>query len=237
MAPRPTILVIPVLAALVASAGAQTGARETPTLALDTPMPAPAWAFAERVLLEANADGAAAYAEQFLDEAGHLRTPERWGVSDGPDDAMETIRLWPLAYALGGPSSILAAWERAWEGHIDQYSNAKIPTLELARDGIYHKEFITSFDWEHTAEALGGFYFYGLGRPDGRRYVDRMRRFAGFYMNEDPDAPNYDPEHRLNPEPVQWESRAEADAGHSRRLGWRGRPGGQPGEADALSAR
>ena len=169
----------------------------TPTVFLETPMRAPAWAFAQRALLEANAAGAAAFSATHLDEAGHLRTEERWGVADGPDDTMETIRLWPLAYALGGPDSLLANWERAWEGHLDQYSSAKIPSLELARDGIYHKEFITSFDWEHTGEALGGFYFYGLARPDGPRYAERMRRFAGFYMNEDPEAPNYDPEHRL----------------------------------------
>ncbi|MCH7717112.1 MAG: hypothetical protein IH876_13340, partial [Gemmatimonadetes bacterium] len=99
MIPRPTILVIPALAALVASDSPQTGAIETPTLALETPMRAPAWAFAARALLEANADGAAAFAEKYLDEAGHLRTEERWGVSDGPDDAMETIRLWPLFHA------------------------------------------------------------------------------------------------------------------------------------------
>ncbi|MEZ4618937.1 MAG: hypothetical protein R2867_25960 [Caldilineaceae bacterium] len=24
-----------------------------------------------------------------------------------------------------------------------------------------------------------------------------MRRYAGFYMNEDPQAPNYDPEHKI----------------------------------------
>ena len=28
-------------------------------------------------------------------------------------------------------------------------------------------------------------------------YQQRVRRFAGFYMNEDPGAPNYDPEHKI----------------------------------------
>ena len=49
----PTMLVIPALAALVAAASLQTGARETPTLALETPMRAPAWAFAERAVASA----------------------------------------------------------------------------------------------------------------------------------------------------------------------------------------
>jgi hypothetical protein len=62
---------------------------------------------------------------------------------------------------------------------------------------MYYKEFITSFDWEHTGEGLQAFYFYGLCRPGDRLYRQRVRRFAGFYMNEDPEAPNYDPKHKI----------------------------------------
>ncbi|SVE37672.1 uncharacterized protein METZ01_LOCUS490526, partial [marine metagenome] len=29
------------------------------------------------------------------------------------------------------------------------------------------------------------------------KWIDRARRFAGFYLNEDPEARNYDPEHRI----------------------------------------
>jgi hypothetical protein len=168
-----------------------------PTIFITSPMPAPAWALAERALLSINAEGAAAFAQRYLDERGYLRAPERWGVSDGPDDAMETIRNWPLAHALGGSDSILSLWEKAWEGNLEQYSRAKIPSLELAKDGIYYKEFVTSFDWEHTSEGLAGFYFYGLSRPTDERYQARLRRFAGFYMNEDPEAPNYDPKYKI----------------------------------------
>ena len=28
-------------------------------------------------------------------------------------------------------------------------------------------------------------------------YQERARRFAGFYMGEDPEAPNYDPAHKI----------------------------------------
>ena len=37
----------------------------------------------------------------------------------------------------------------------------------------------------------------GLSVPDDPTYQARARRFAGFYMGEDPDAPNYDPQHKL----------------------------------------
>ena len=170
---------------------------EPVTLTVDTPMAAPSWALAERTLLELNAEGARQYRRQYLTDRGHLRTPERWGVSDGPDDAMENIRQWPLAHALGGPESLISDWEFAWEGHLDQFGRARIPELELARDGIFQKEFITSFDWEHTSEGLSGFYFYGLSRPTDLRHRSRTQRFAGLYLNEDPDAQNYDPKLRI----------------------------------------
>jgi len=37
----------------------------------------------------------------------------------------------------------------------------------------------------------------GLCEPTDERFRQRMRRFAGFYTNEDPEAPNYDPKHKI----------------------------------------
>jgi hypothetical protein len=37
----------------------------------------------------------------------------------------------------------------------------------------------------------------GLSIPQDATYHERARRFAGLYMAEDPDAPNYDPVHRI----------------------------------------
>jgi hypothetical protein len=39
--------------------------------------------------------------------------------------------------------------------------------------------------------------FLGLADPKAPRLVTRMTRFAGLYMNEDPEAPNYDPTHKI----------------------------------------
>lgn len=155
-------------------------------------MAPPPWALAERHLIEVNGEGVREFARRYVDARGYLRGPEHWGISDGPDDAVEPIRNWPLAHALGGPDSIIETWDTVWEGHIDQYSRTRVPEVEMARDGIYQKEFMPSFDWEHISEGLSGFYFYGLSRPLDPRYAIRLRRFAGFYLNEDPAAPNYD---------------------------------------------
>jgi hypothetical protein len=164
---------------------------------IDKHTPAPAWALAERDMLEAAADGTRLWLERYVKADGSVNVPERWGVTDGPDDIMEAIRGWPLVYAMGAPEAVAEAFEKVWEGHLRQFSRAKIPTVELAKDGIFVKEFPPSFDWEHTGEGLQAFYWDALGRPDHPANLARTRRFAGFYLNEDPDAPNYDPKLKI----------------------------------------
>ena len=99
-------------------------------------MPAPAWALEEREMLQAAADGARLWVEWYVKPDGSVNVPERWGVTDGPDDIMETVRGWPLVYAMGAPESVAEAYEKVWEGHLRQFGRAKIPTVELAKDGI-----------------------------------------------------------------------------------------------------
>lgn len=190
---------IRVLACIVAISSLGLAVVADTTILVNKTMPPPAWALAERQLIALNAEGVKLWADTYLDANGYLRGAAHFGIDDGPDDAVESIRNWPLAHALGGASSIIEAWDRAWEGHLDQYTRVADPSTELARDGIYHKEFPSSYDWEHTGEGLGPFYWYGLSRPTDERYRVRLRRFAGFYMNEDPDARNYDPKLKLIP--------------------------------------
>lgn len=168
-----------------------------PPIRIDKPMPPPAWALAERALLKAYADAAAEFVAKYVDDRGHFRCIERWGGNDGPDDAMETFNAWTLLYALGAPESLMQQYRRIWEGHLAQFTAAKAPSVEMAKDGMYYKEFVTSFDWEHTGEGLAAFHFYALGAPGDARYIQRVRRFAGLYMNEDPGAPNYDPRAKI----------------------------------------
>ena len=58
---------------------------------------------------------------------------------------------------------------------------------------MYYKEFIVQSDWMHHGEGLQLFNRMGLSIPTDAKYQARARRFAGFYMAEDPEAPNYDP--------------------------------------------
>jgi hypothetical protein len=121
----------------------------------------------------------------------------RWGGDDGPDDAIENLTDWPVLYALGGDAQIKEMTERAWEGHLEQYTAAKTTEVPFARDGMYYKEFPTMCDWLHNGESMSVFNLMGLADPYAPNFEKRVRRYAGFYMGEDPGAPNYDAERRL----------------------------------------
>lgn len=166
-------------------------------LEINQPMPPPAWALAQSELLRANARGVEEFANRYLDERGYLLCVERWGGLDGPDDAMENFGNWPLLYALGADESVIRTYKKAWEGHLLQYTEARAPGIEMAEHGMYWREFITAFDWEHNGEGLAGFHFYALGKPNDQLYLRRLRRFAGFYTGEDPYAQNYDSKHKI----------------------------------------
>ena len=88
-------------------------------------------------------------------------------------------------------------YKRAWEGHLRQYTLAKTIEVPFARDGMYYKEFPVTFDWLHNGEGLTVFNLQGLSDPYDGAFEKRVRRFAGFYMNEDAGAPNYDPKHKI----------------------------------------
>ena len=174
-----------------------TAASAQPTVILDEPVPPPPWALAERLLLDTASEGANAFFAKYVNELGYLKCVERWGGNDGADDAMENFGGWTLLYSLGGKEDVLELYKRAWEGHIRQYTEARAPGIAMAEHGMYWREFVTSFDWEHTGEALAAFYLYGLARPDDIIYRNRTKRFADFYTAHDPLADNYDPDRRI----------------------------------------
>ena len=168
-----------------------------PTIEIDTPMAPPAWALAQWALLDSNREAALLAADKYLDDRGWMRITPNWGAMDGADDVTETYRDLPIIYMLGGPPEIVRLHKKIWEGHLDQYTEAREPVVAAAKEGMLYKEFCPQLDWEHTGEAMVPWYWYGLARPDDPQYLIRARRFAGFYMNEDPGAPNYDPEKKI----------------------------------------
>jgi hypothetical protein len=166
-------------------------------LRIDTAMAPPRWAVLERRLLAESVPACREFFQRYFDERGYLQCFVRWGANDGPDDAFENFNGWPELHALGASDEVLTLYLRGWEGMLRQYTQAKTVDVPVARDGMYAKEFCVQADWMHLGEGLQLFNRMGLSVPVDPKYQERARRFAGLYLNEDPDAPNYDPQHKL----------------------------------------
>jgi hypothetical protein len=164
---------------------------------VQTPHEPTEWALLQRQLIAAETQACQKFFEHYFDERGYLKCYARWSANDGADDAMENLLNWPLLHALGGDDILLAMYKKAWEGHLVQYTEAKTTTMPFGRNGIYFKEFPENGDWFHTGEWLNPFVLQSLSDPYDDAHVKRMQRYAGFYMDEDPLAKNYDPQHRL----------------------------------------
>ena len=164
---------------------------------VEEPMAPPYWALLERQLLDAHTSACQEFFGRYFDSRGYLLCVERWGGDDGPDDAPENLNGWPILHALGGHDSIIDMCNTMWEGHLRQYTEAKTVDVPFARDGMYYKEFPVMMDWLHNGEGLAVFNVMPLSDPYNTVNHKRIKRYAGFYMNEDPQAPNYDPKHRI----------------------------------------
>jgi hypothetical protein len=167
------------------------------TVTIDTPMPAPKWAELERQLLADNVPACREFFKRYYDEKGYLQCFVRWGANDGPDDAFENFNRWPELHALGASDEILQMYLKGHDGMIRQYTEAKTVEVPAGRQGMYYKEFCVQSDWMHHGEGLQLFNRMGLSIPTDAKYQERARRFAGFYMDEDPEAQNYDPKHKI----------------------------------------
>jgi hypothetical protein len=170
---------------------------EPPAIVVSSPMKSPEWALLERELLRHNSAACERFSTKYVDDRGYLLHTPRWGTLDGPDDAIETFYNWTLLHAMGGSDNVLKHYKRAFEGHLKQYGELRTKLTELASNGAYYREFITQSDWFHTGEGMRAFLLLGLSDPTDGVYRERMKRFAGMYMGEDPEAPNYDPEKKL----------------------------------------
>jgi hypothetical protein len=184
------------LAVVLIVLGCTAPAREG-SIAIESKMAPPRWAVLERQLLADNVPACREFYQKYFDGRGYLQCFVRWGANDGPDDAFENFNRWPELHALGADRVILEMYSAGHEGLLKQYTEARTTDVPIARDGMYHKEFIVQSDWMHHGEGLQLFNRMNLSVPEDATYQERARRFAGFYMGDDPDAPNYDPKLRI----------------------------------------
>ena len=155
----------------------------TATVPLTAP---PSWAVWERRLLDALGDSVHPFLARYCRDDGELIWNDEWG-GGSPDDFYEGYFNWPLVYNLGGGDHLLQLADRGWES----------VTRQLTRLGTVYKEYAAADDQFHESEKDVLFYQLCMADPDGPRRRERAQRFAGFYLNEDPDAINYDPVHKI----------------------------------------
>lgn len=157
-----------------------------PVIESSRPVPPPGWAALERRLLDDLSQAALEFARHHTRSGGTLI----WKTSGSaaPDDLYEGFYNFPLLYALGGDDRLRELSFTLW--------NALTRQLDTDFRRL-REEFPKQDDWFHHGEGTLYFYFLGLVDPTDHELVVRARRFAGFYLNEDPEAPNYDARLRI----------------------------------------
>ncbi len=159
---------------------------------LQTP---PAWAVLERELIDKMNAAGPEVLQKYTRADGTLlwpTTPDFQSI-DGLDDAYESFHNWPLFYMLGGDAQFL----------VDADTEFDVITNDMARYGSGHgypmvvKDYQPGYDWFHQGEGNYLFYMLCMADPSNAKHIERAKRFAGFFMNEDPDAPNYDSQHKI----------------------------------------
>jgi len=157
----------------------------TASVPLDAPPP---WAVLERALFDLMDRSVQPFLEKYTRPDGTLIWADRWSSSrDGADDFYESSYNWPLYYLLGGGDHLLTQGQRQWDAI----------TKQLEELGPVLDEYERGYDQFHQSESYIYFYFLCLADPTNERNRERAVRFAGLYLNENPDAPNYDPERKL----------------------------------------
>ena len=152
-------------------------------LPIDTP---PTWAVWERRLFDDINGAVQPFLDHFTRDDGEYIWRDEWG-GGSPDDYFEPYFNWPLVYWIGGGDHLRSLARRQLDA----------VTGQLMRLGSYHREYGFREDQMHQSEADVLFYHLCLACPDDEGLRGRARRFAGFYLNEDPKAVNYDPEHHI----------------------------------------
>ena len=155
----------------------------------------PEWATLQRQLIEKINRAAPQVLKKYTRSNGTLMWPPNPDFTsiDGLDDAYESFHNWPLFYMLGGDAQFLTDAHTQFDGI----------TRDMARYNTGHgypmviKEYQPSYDWFHQGEGNYLFYMLCMADPSNQHNIARAKRFAGFFMAEDPDAPNYDPQHKI----------------------------------------
>ncbi|MBA3945295.1 MAG: hypothetical protein H0X37_12115 [Herpetosiphonaceae bacterium] len=163
-----------------------------PTLTAMRRLPPPPWATMQRLLIDTMNAAVPLFQERYTRPDGSLIWRQTWPGMDGSDDGYESFGNWALFSALGGSRDVYERSRFLWEAI----------TLQFATYGQIWREFDAFYDWMHHGESSGLFYSFGLADPALQLHRARAQRFAHMYMGLDPEAANWDAEHRILRSPI-----------------------------------
>ncbi len=159
-----------------------SGQTEAPVIRATERTAPPGWAVLQRHLITSMDEAAEEFWRAFTLPGGALKQ------SGKIDDDYETFGNWPLFYALGGRRAVFDKGTEAWNATTRRWTYEK---------NAVRLEFVKHYDMLHLSEGYVSLQNAALADPAIPENLARARRFAGFYLNEDPAAPNYDPVHRI----------------------------------------
>ena len=170
----------------------------------------PSWAVLQRKLISLMEEAAPAMSRKYADRGG------TWYWSDDMDDYYERSYNWCLLYALGGGEHLVDLALKHWNATtrlFDDRDGNRANNLDYTHGcrkklkySIHNEYFSLAHpgdaEWHHMGEGNMAFYDFGVADPTISENARRARRFAGMYIGEDPEAPNWDPEHRIIRSPI-----------------------------------
>ena len=170
-------------------AGQTAAELDLPTIQANIIEAPPDWALMQRRIIEAMEDSGDFYWQRFMNEGGTT-------ISQGPyDDLYEMFYNWPDFYMIGADKRFFSRALTAYNGITR--SNTPYPPDSSDYFHRLYKEFPPDDDFFHISEGMTLFYNLALGGPTIAENIERAKRFAGFYMGEDPEALNFDPDQKL----------------------------------------
>lgn len=165
---------------------------DTTTIRASTITPPPAWALAQRNLIDTINAAVPLFQQRYTRADGSLIWRQEWPGMDGSDDGYEMFQNWALFHALGGSADVHGRARMLWEA----------VTRQFTAYGQVWREFDAFYDWMHHGESSTGFYAFGLADGHDQLVRARSQRFAHMYMGLDPHAPNWDAERRMLRSPI-----------------------------------
>ena len=184
----------------------------------------PAWALLERELMEMMEEATGPMVARHAERGGALM------YADDVDDLYERFYNWGLFYSMGASESIFDLALQGWNATTRFFDESVVSRVH----DNFHPQIVNEYyslshpgdaEWHHKGEGNMAFYDFGVADPTISENVRRARRFAAWYIGEDPDAPNYDSEHKILRSPAQtgqgpWH-RATVEQTHQYLLGGR----------------